>query len=126
MAGTGLALRRAVAVLTAAFVVLTIGTLALPGLGSAPLGWVTPALALAVGSLAIGTWVRVEIAVACLAGAWVVGVGALRYVDGPGHPFADTAVFSAVGQGVALGLAVLAAVVLVTRADRYTTLEVRT
>lgn len=121
--GTGLAMRRAAAVLVLAFAVLGLGALALPELGSAPLGWVLPATALAVGSLAVGTWVRVELGVGGLAAAWIVGVGAVRFLQGADSRFADTAFFTTAGQGVALALTALAAAVLAARADRYSTLE---
>jgi len=121
--GAGLAVRRAVAVLVLAFAVLGAGVLALPALGSAPLGWVLPATALAVGSLALGTWVRLEVALAGLAGTWLAGVGIVRYLEGIERPFADTALFTAAGQALALTLTVAGAVVLAARADRYSTME---
>lgn len=121
--GAGLAVRRAVAVLVLAFAVLGTGALALPAFGSTPLGWVLPATALATGSLALGTWVRIEIALAGLAGAWATGVGILRYLEGIERPFADVALFSPAGQGLALALTVAGALVLAARADRYSTME---
>lgn len=124
--GAGLAIRRATAVLALAFVVLAAGALALPDLGSAPLGWILPAGALAVGSLAVGTWMRIELALAALAATWLANVALVRYLDGPERPFADTAPFTAAGQAVALALTVTAVIVLAVRADRYSTLEART
>ena len=121
--GAGLALRRAVAVLVLAFAVLGIGALALPGLGAAPLGWVLPATALAIGSLALGTWVRLELAVAGLAGAWLTTIGVLRYLDGVDRPVTESAAFTGVGQALAVALAAAGVVILAARRDRYSTME---
>lgn len=123
--GSGLAMRRAAAVLVLAFAVLAIGAISVPSLGSAPLGWVLPACAIAVGSLALGTWVRIESAVGALASAWMVGVAAVRSIEGFDRPFDHTVLFTPLGQGIALALTVAAGVVLAARADRYSTLEAR-
>ena len=61
--GAGLVLRRAGAVLAVTFGLLGVAALALPDLGPAAAAWVLPALALTLGSLALGTWLRVEVAV---------------------------------------------------------------
>jgi hypothetical protein len=121
--GAGLAMRRAIAVLAIAFVVLAIGAVAVPDLGAAPLGWVLPAAALAVGSLALGTWIRLEVAVGGLAAAWVGGIGLALFFARSGRSLDGAAPFTVAGQGVALSLTVVAAAVLVARADRYATLE---
>jgi hypothetical protein len=99
--------------------------LAVPNLGAAPLGWVLPAIALAVGSLALGTWVRLEGAVAGLATGWIVVVAVFRYLDDTRRPLAESALFNAIGQGLILALALAALVVLTARADRYATLEAK-
>ena len=124
--GAGLVVRRAMAVLALAFTVLGIGAIALPELGSTPLGWILPASALALGGLALGTWVRLEVAVSGLVVAWIVGLGVVRYLAGAGRPLADTALFTPMGQGLALAVTVAAIVVLAARADRYSTLEAST
>ncbi len=72
--GFGLALRRAVAVLTVSLVLLTAGALALPGLTLVDAAWVLPALGLSLGALALGTWLRAEVAAGLLAGAWFAAV----------------------------------------------------
>ena len=48
--------------------------LALPDLGPAAAAWVLPALALALGALALGTWLRVEVAVGSLGRGWLLAV----------------------------------------------------
>lgn len=121
--GAGLALRRAVAVLALAFSVLGLGALGLPTLGPTPLGWVLPALALASASLALGTWFRIEPVLVGLAGAWLSGVGVLRYLEGIERPFADSALFAAGGQALALAVALAGIAALGARADRYSTVE---
>jgi hypothetical protein len=118
-----LAVRRALAVLVLALAFLAVGAIAVPALGAAPLRWVLPATALAAGSLAAGTWVRLEVAVAGLAALWLVGIGTVRYIDGARVPVVETAPFTTAGQGVALTLTLAAAAVFVARADRLASLE---
>jgi hypothetical protein len=122
--GAALLLRRAFVVLVVTFTVLGLGTLALPGLGPEAAGWVLPALAITLGSFALATWLRTEVAVAALAATWVVAVPVLRWSAGRDLPYADAAPFTAAGQLTAAALALLAAAVLVARRDRLTTLEV--
>jgi hypothetical protein len=123
--GGGLVVRRAVAVLGVAFIVLGVGAIAAPSVGAAPLGWILPAAAMALGSLALGTWVRLESAVIGLATGWIVGLGAARYSSGLDSALADTYVFTSTGQGFALLLALAAAAALAARADRYSMMEAR-
>lgn len=122
--GFALTLRRAVAVLVPTFLVLAVLGLALPGYGGA-IQWILPALALSVGSLAVGTWLRVEVASVGLGVLWVATVTALRRIEGPDVALAETAAFGPAGQLTCLALAVLAAVVVVQRSERYSTLEAR-
>lgn len=126
MHGAGLVVRRSVSVLLVAFAVLLIGSLATPELGSVSFAWVLPGLALAVGSLALGTWVRIDVAAGSLAFIWSAGLLTLRYASGHASPYADTTPFSTAGQLVALVLAAAAVVVLIRRADQYSTVEVMT
>jgi hypothetical protein len=122
--GFGLTLRRAVAVLAPTFLLLAGLGLALPGFGGA-VSWVLPALALAIGSLALGTWLRVEVASGVLAVLWLAWLAGVRRVEGPDAALADTVAFSAAGQATCAVLAVLAALVLVQRSAHYDTLEAR-
>jgi hypothetical protein len=84
---------------------------------------VLPALALALGSLALGTWLRVEVAVGVLAGAWLSGVWSLWWLAGRDIPLADSAAFSVTGQMTAFAAAVAAATIVATRRDHFATLE---
>jgi hypothetical protein len=121
--GLGLALRRVVAVVAPAMLVVAAGSLATPGLGVTAFVWVLPGLALAVVALAASTFVRVGTAVAVLAAAWSISmvVGSLgdRQLAASG-----SAAFGAGGQAAALVLAIAAAVVVARRRDRFSTLEV--
>jgi hypothetical protein len=123
MHGAGLVVRRAVAVVGVTFGVLGAAALALPDLGPAAAAWVLPALALALGSLALGTWLRVEVAVGVLAGAWLSGVWSLWWLAGRDIPLADSAAFSVTGQMTAFAAAVAAATIVATRRDHFATLE---
>ena len=102
--------------------------LALPDLGpSAAAAWVLPALALALGALALGTWLRVEVAVGVLTGRVAGGrCGRVWWLDG--HDVADRRLrhlrrSPASSTALAAALAA-AAVVVVARRDRFATLEV--
>ncbi|MEO7555346.1 MAG: zf-HC2 domain-containing protein [Acidimicrobiales bacterium] len=122
--GAGLLVRRAAAVLGASFFVLGLAAVALPDLGPVAAAWVLPALALVIAALALGTYVRVEPAVAALASSWVVAVLSVRWLEGRDVAYPDSAPFTASGQLVALGIALAAGAVAVARRDRFATLEV--
>jgi hypothetical protein len=121
--GAGLVVRRAVAIVGVTFGVLGAAALALPDLGPAAAAWVLPALALALGTLALGTWLRVEVAVGVLSGAWLSGVWSVWWLAGRDIPLADSATFSVTGQMIALAAAVAAAAIAATRRDHFATLE---
>jgi hypothetical protein len=123
MHGAGLVIRRAVAIVGVTFGVLGAAALALPDLGSAAAAWVLPALALALGALALGTWLRVEVAVGVLTGAWLLAVWSMWWLAGRDIPLADSAAFAVTGQISALAAAVVAAVIAATRRNHFATLE---
>ena len=118
--GAGLLLRRAAAVLIPTFVVLGLATVVLPTVGVVSLAWVLPALALVLGSLAVGTWWPVERTAAAAAAGWVVLVSAAQVVEG-GQRVAQLAAFGPPGQLAALLAAVVAGAVLLARWDHLTT-----
>jgi hypothetical protein len=122
--GAGLVLRRASAILAVNLGLLGAAALALPDLGPSAAAWVLPALALALGALALGTWMRAEVAVATLASGWLLTVWALWWSAGHDIAVADSATFAATGQVAALAATAAAVVVLVARRDRFATLEV--
>lgn len=123
--GAALALRRAALVIGTTVVMLGLAGRSIPGVGLEGAAWVLPALALAVGSLALGTWWRVEVCVSGLAVAWLAGIASLRLVEGRQLVLADTALFHGSGQAAALAAALVATAVLAVRSDRYATLEAR-
>lgn len=121
--GAGLVVRRALAILTVSLGVLGVAALALPDLDAGAAAWVLPALALSLGALALGTWFRVEAAVAVLTAGWLLSVVSVWWFAGRDLPVADTPTFAAAGQLTALAVAVAAAAVLTVRRDRFATLE---
>jgi len=121
--GVGLVVRRAVAVLGVTFVTLGVAALALPDLGPRAVAWVLPGLALAVGSVALGTWVRIEAAVSILVAGWMFVVWTV-WIAGERGPVVETATFAAAGQLASLAVVAGAAVLVVVRRDRFATLEV--
>ena len=122
--GAGLVLRRASAILAVNLGLLGAAALALPDLGPSAAAWVLPSLALALGALALGTWLRAEVAVATLAGGWLLTVWSLWWLAGHHVAVADSATFTASGQLAALAAVAAAVIVLVARRDRFATLEV--
>lgn len=125
MIGPRLTLIRVAAALVTSFVVLAAGGLALPQFGSTSFLWAIPGLALAFGSLALGTWLPVERAAVGLAAAWLIAVGTTWQLSALGESLSSTALFEAPGQVTLLALAAAGAAVLAARIDRYSTLEVR-
>jgi len=121
--GAGLALRRVMGVLAVTFAVLGVGSLISPGVGIRSVAWVLPGLALGLGALGLSTWIRAEVAVATLAGGWGSVVLWANWHTGRDGAFVDSVVFGPTGQLVALAVVVIAAVVVVTRRGRFTTLE---
>lgn len=120
--GVGLVVRRAAAVLAVTFVTLGVAALALPDLGPQAAAWILPGLALAVGAMALGTWVRIEAAVSTLAATWMIAVWAV-WLAGRRGPVVDTATFAATGQLASLAMVAAAAALVVVRRDRFATLE---
>jgi hypothetical protein len=123
MHGAGLALRRAIAVLAPTMVLLGAAGLALPELAAGSFRWVLPGLGLAVGSLALATFVRVPVAIAAMAGLWLAVLGASR-VGPVRRPIVDAAVFQAPGQLASVTVVLVAAAVIAGRRDRFDTVEV--
>jgi hypothetical protein len=122
MAGLGVVLRRAVAVLIASLVVLAGGALALPGLELADAAWVLPALGLSLAALAFGTWVRVEVAAGLLATGWLVAVWTAVWLSDARLPAAELAPLAAPGQVVSVALILVAVPTLVARRQAFAAL----
>lgn len=114
MRGVRLLLLRAAAVVGASAALAAAASLALPGLGLAAAGWLLPALALAVCSLALATVVEPLRATGISAGAWVAAV--LVTVAPPGP---SSVLFATPGQAAFAILGLLAAVAVLLRRDRF-------
>jgi hypothetical protein len=124
MHGAALIMRRVLAVLVPTFAILAVAGLAQPDLAAGGALWVLPGLALALGSLALATFVRVTIAAAVLAFGWIALLSSVTALDGRRVALADTPVFEVAGQSAALALALTAAAALYARRDHFSTLEV--
>lgn len=120
--GWALALRRTAVVGIAAFVLVGLAELAVGGVGIPTAAWVLPSLALAAGALALGTWLRIEVAVGSLTAAWVAIVSAVRMLEGADASFAGSATFAAAGRLSALAVFMVAVLVIAARRDRFHTM----
>jgi hypothetical protein len=114
MRGVRLLLLRAAAVVGAAVVLAAAASLALPGLGLSAAGWLLPALALAVCSLALATVVEPLRAIGITAGAWIFAV----VVTIP-PPAPSSVLFAVAGQVAFAALALLGAAVLLLRRGHF-------
>lgn len=125
MSGMALVVRRVFAVEVPALVVVAAAAGFVPDASRAGMLWLLPGLALAAGSLALGTSVRMVSAVGGLALAWcaLVSAAALPHRRS-GLGLVNSALFGPVGQLAAFGALLLAAVVCWRRRDRFSTLEV--
>ncbi len=121
--GAGLVLRRAVVILAVVFVVLGAADLAMGDLDAPVVAWLLPALALPVGALALGTWVRAEVAATTLGLSWMTVVLGVRWMAGQHSDFADTSTFAPPGQFAAFIVLLSAAAVLLVRRDQFQVLE---
>lgn len=125
MHGPRLTMIRVTAALATSLVVLVIGALATPHVGATAFLWAIPGLALALGSLAVGTWFPIERSVGGLAAIWLAAIGVAWRLRGIDDPLSHAVLFTATGQLTLLALAALGGLVLATRIDRYSTLQVR-
>jgi hypothetical protein len=122
VAGVGLVLRRAVAVVGATLVVLLVGALTLPHLSATDATWVVPALALSLGSLALSTWMRVETAAGILAAGWLGALWTAALEARGRIRIVELAPLAAPGQLAFAVIAVASIAVLVARRDTFATL----
>jgi hypothetical protein len=115
MSAMRLTLLRTLAVLATTMPVLLIATLAAPGAGWSPLGWLLPALALVSVTLALSTWVSPEGAGIIVGAAWLIAIVVLIHRDAAGDFFARSMIFAPSGQAVTALLAVAGAAIVVAR-----------
>ncbi|MEU6776331.1 zf-HC2 domain-containing protein [Streptomyces sp. NPDC046759] len=114
--GFRLLMIRTTAVLAAALGLSGLATLALPGVGLGALGWLLPGLALTATGLALTPRLGPVLAPSAVGGAWAaLLLAAQAHQGGAG----ELVPFTAAGQAVAAGVAVLAAGLLFTVRDRF-------
>jgi len=120
-----LLLIRSAAVLATTLAVVAVAALGLPGFDWIMAGWLVPAVALSVSSLALATFVSPVSEAAAVSAGWVAGVvgsevlgdGTLRAVFRPG-PISSVA-FSPSGQLALVAVTILAVLVVASRHDRF-------
>lgn len=119
--GLRILLLRVVAVETVALVLLLAATLFLPDLRVLDLAWLLPALAVSIGTLALGTFIGVARAGVVIALGWFAVVPISVWLASPeaGAVAQHLAVFGAWGQIVSLMVATVGAVVFVLRRRRF-------
>jgi hypothetical protein len=122
MTSTGLVLRRAAAVLTVSFLVVAIGSVAVPGVDLTAVAWILPALGLSLSALALATWMRIETAALVLAGAWFGALWVAAVFEPPPISVADLAPLTFVGQVACAALAIGGGVVVTIRTDALGTI----
>ncbi|MFI7345178.1 zf-HC2 domain-containing protein [Streptomyces sp. NPDC049936] len=116
MHGFRLLMIRTVAVLVVALGVNGLASLAMPGYGLTALAWLLPGLALTTAGLALTPRLGPVAGPAAVAGAWVVLLVVASAGRGEDVPLAP---FTAAGQGVSAGLALLGAGLLFVFRDRF-------
>jgi hypothetical protein len=119
--GFGLFLTRTAVVLAASILPVIGASLLLPGPATTALAWVLPALALALGALALGTRYPPSTTAPVLAVVWVLGLTTPRMLRGPTLDLAWMQ--SPLTQAVALTIAAGSLVLLVLRRDEFDQLD---
>ncbi|MET0728806.1 MAG: hypothetical protein ABWZ76_10970 [Acidimicrobiales bacterium] len=121
--GAQLVLRRVVAVVAPALAVVALAALAAPEIaGGSPI-WLLPGLALALGALALSTYVRATIAAGALGLVWVgLWIGLTRSAEL--LAVRESVVFRPAGQVAALTIALASLAVVHLRRAQFSTLEV--
>jgi hypothetical protein len=116
--GFRLFVRRAVVVLLATLAPLTAASTVLPGAGLEPFAWLLPALALALGALALGTRYGPTSASIAVASGWVLALSVTASMQW--HISAPDQLFATPGaQGVAALVALGSLLVLFHRRDAF-------
>lgn len=111
--GFGLVIRRALGIELVALFVLAVGSLFVPIDGLRALGWLLPALALSIGTLAGGVRWSAPTTASALTAGWVGALVVAQVSDSNGS-FADSVVFDTVGQTVLALMVTVAILVAVT------------
>jgi hypothetical protein len=124
MSGFRLLLLRATAVLAGTTALAAVAAVALPPLGWLAAAWLLPALGLTLASLALATAMHPTAAAGAVAGAWVGAVlatqwAAVRHLREPLNGPVGSVLFHPIGQLAILAVAVLAALLIARRHDRF-------
>ncbi len=121
--GWALAARRTLSVTVGVFALLALAEIAGGALGTPAFAWLLPSMALTTGALALGTWLRAELALGLLASVWVSLVGSVYWTGDAPVTVARSVVFAAPGQWSSLLAFLVGAAVVVMRKDRFETME---
>ena len=119
LGGTGLVIRRSLAVLASSLLVLSAGALLMPTLDLAIAAWILPGLGLSLAALALATWVRIEVAAASAALVWLLALEAAHVWGDRRLPLEDLAPLAMPGQVVSAVVIVVAGLALIARRDVY-------
>jgi len=122
MTAAGLVLRRAIAVLTVSFLVVAIGSVALPGVDPTAAAWVLPALGLSLAALALSTWLRMELVAPVLGGVWFAALWIAAVYEPPPVAVDGLAPLSSGGQLACAVLAVVGGCVVIARSHALATI----
>ena len=115
MSGVRLTLLRTLAVITTTMPLLALAALAAPGHGWAMFGWVLPSFALVAITLALSTVIPPERAGVVVGTGWMIAVVVLIDRNSTGDFVEKSLLFSSSGQTVVAVIAVIGAVLVVTR-----------
>ena len=111
--------RRSLAVLASSLLVLSAGALLMPTLDLAIAAWVLPGLGLSVATLALATWVRIEVAAVAAALVWMLALEVAHLWGDRRLPLEKLAPLAMPGQVVSGVVIVVAGLALIARRDAY-------
>jgi hypothetical protein len=117
VAGLAVVVPQTVAVLVTSLAALAAGALVLPDRSLSAAAWVLPALGLALATLALASWMRIERAAVALAACWFGALTIARWRTPV--PVEELTVWAAPGQVAAVLLIAVALAVLVHRRDTF-------
>jgi hypothetical protein len=115
-AGLKLAVQRTVAVLVPSGAVVVAGALAAPGLDPLAAAWLLPALGLCAATLALGTWLSVDVAAGTLAAGWLLALAGARARGSV--PARELVPFTASSRAAWIAVVLLAFAVVAVRRDQ--------
>ncbi len=120
ISGLSLVLHRSIAVSASSILALLIASLAAQDATAADAAWLLPSLALAIGALALGTWMPVERAALGLGAGWIAALVGVHLAQVA--PIGELVLFQAPGQLAALLTTSAAIAIATTRRDHLSLL----